>query len=326
MPVVIYGNSPVCESSTQIYNIDTVPGATSYIWSIPSTWTGSSTTDSISVVTDNNSGNISVYAVNACGGGSAQQLMVTVQMPPVQPVLSWADSVACDSSYLNYGVIFDLNVDSFTWTLPLNWTGSSNSSNMLAFAVTNSGQVTVVGNNSCGSGPPLVINVTINSLPIVTVAPFGVICDTLTSFNLTGGYPYGGIYYGTGVFNDSLFDPGISGAGLFTITYVYTDTNSCSNDAFADIQVDLCLNVQPIVVAYENVDVFPNPFSTYITVMANEENQNKVEIFNVLGEKVYSVQITNTNTEIDLSNVPSGVYFMEITGEETSVTKKIIKE
>ena len=326
MPSIIYGNTSICENSTQIYHIDLVSGATSYIWSIPSTWAGSSSTDSISIIPDYNSGNIIVYAINACGGGAAQQLWVTVQLPPTQPTLSWADTIICDSSYVNYGVIFDLNVDSFTWTLPLNWTGTSTNSNMSAFAATNSGQVTVVENNSCGIGPPLIINVTLNPLPIVTLAPFGVICDTLSVFNLTGGSPYGGIYSGTGVYNDSLFDPSISGSGLFTISYVFTDINSCANDAVADIQVDICLNISPSIISTNEFEIFPNPFSSQITVIINKTNKNKIEILNVLGEIVFSSEIKDNNTIIDLSRLVKGVYFVKINNGQNSRKQKLVKE
>ncbi len=324
MPGIIYGNTTICENTTQVYHVDSVPGATSYVWSIPATWTGSSSIDSISLSADYNAGNIVVYAVNTCGGGAAQQLWVNVQTPPAIPTLSWADTVACDSSYMSFGVIYDLNVDSFTWTLPINWTGSSTTSNMYAFAATNSGQVTVVENNSCGISPPLIINVTLNPLPVVILLPFGVICDTLTSFLLTGGAPSGGIYYGTGVYNDSLYNPSVSGAGIFPITYVYTDTNSCTSQAIADIQVDICLSISSSIVPEMVFEVFPNPFSSQITILSGSED--KVDVLNVLGETVYSSEIVNKTTEINLSHLQNGVYFVKIYDGQNNRLKVMVKE
>ena len=53
---------------------------------------------------------------------------------------------------------------------------------------------------------------------------------------MTGGYPIGGSYSGTGV-SDSLFDPSIAGVGTHTITYTYNDGNNCVDSAQVDITV-----------------------------------------------------------------------------------------
>ena len=53
---------------------------------------------------------------------------------------------------------------------------------------------------------------------------------------MTGGYPVGGSYSGTGI-SDSLFDPSIAGVGTHTITYTYNDGNNCVDSAQVDITV-----------------------------------------------------------------------------------------
>ena len=66
-PGPITGNNPVCQGSSQTYSISLVSGATSYIWALPSGWSGSSASISISVTTGINAGSISVAASNSCG-------------------------------------------------------------------------------------------------------------------------------------------------------------------------------------------------------------------------------------------------------------------
>jgi hypothetical protein len=58
------------------------------------------------------------------------------------------------------------------------------------------------------------------------------------------GLPSGGSWSGTGV-NGNMFDPGISGAGSFDLTYSYTDANGCSASATTTIVV----NDNPVVTA-----------------------------------------------------------------------------
>ncbi len=77
IPASITGNVSVCNGSSTLYAVPSVTGATSYTWTLPNGWSGSSTTDSISVVA-NTSGTISVTANNSFGPSTAQTLYVNV--------------------------------------------------------------------------------------------------------------------------------------------------------------------------------------------------------------------------------------------------------
>jgi hypothetical protein len=66
------------------------------------------------------------------------------------------------------------------------------------------------------------------------------VCINDAPIILEGGTPAGGMYSGTGVSftgTDYIFDPAVTGAGTFTLTYTYTDANTCSNSATSDITV-----------------------------------------------------------------------------------------
>ena len=77
-PSAIAGFTNVCPSTSVTYSINPLPDASTYHWSIPSGWSGSSTDTFITVTTAANSGTISVYAENACGSGSSRSLSVTI--------------------------------------------------------------------------------------------------------------------------------------------------------------------------------------------------------------------------------------------------------
>ena len=66
-------------------------------------------------------------------------------------------------------------------------------------------------------------------------SPLDSICSS-SPVIMTGGYPVGGSYSGTGV-TDSLFDPSIAGVGTYTITYTFNDGNNCIDSAQVDITV-----------------------------------------------------------------------------------------
>lgn len=66
-PGPITGNTTVCAGSTNTYSIDPVPGATAYAWTLPAGWSGSSTTNTITVIAGNTGGSVSAITSNICG-------------------------------------------------------------------------------------------------------------------------------------------------------------------------------------------------------------------------------------------------------------------
>ncbi|MGQ1910266.1 immunoglobulin domain-containing protein [Marinifilum sp. RC60d5] len=70
--------------------------------------------------------------------------------------------------------------------------------------------------------------VVLNALPTVKLAKYESkgICEE--SFELSGGYPEGGIYWVDGI-SEEVFDPADKGPGNYTVHYSYTDENGCSN-------------------------------------------------------------------------------------------------
>jgi len=330
MPSVIAGNDTVCGASSQTYSISPIAGATSYTWSIPGTWTGSSAIETITLNTDASSGTIMVHGSNACGNGPDEQLSITVQSAPSQPVLISADSIVCDGSMANISIVNDPQASSYTWTLPASWTGSSTTANMSAIAAGSGGVITVTENNSCGTSTSLVINAVVNPLPAVTVSSFGIVCDNDAPFALTGGAPAGGIYSGTGVTGGTTFDPSVSGAGMFNLTYVFTDANSCSNSASDSIQVDLCTGVA----AAGNIDdvkVYPNPFSDQTVLYIGQSIELKgteIRVFDMLGKEVMVISgIHSYQVTIERKDLRDGMYFYRLINDSKEIsTGKLIIE
>ncbi|HWY98113.1 MAG TPA: glycoside hydrolase family 44 protein, partial [Bacteroidia bacterium] len=81
---------------------------------------------------------------------------------------------------------------------------------------------------------------------------------------------------------------------------------------------------------YNNNDlvIYPNPSSGVYTVeLKVNSEQLKVEVYNMLGEQVYSqYSIPNTQFSLNLSNSPNGIYILRIESANGVVTKKLIKE
>jgi len=67
-------------------------------------------------------------------------------------------------------------------------------------------------------------------------------------------------------------------------------------------------------------NVFPNPSSGKITV----ENSGDITIYNVLGKLILLIRISGDKTEIDMSDYPKGIYFIELRSGEKTVIQKLV--
>jgi hypothetical protein len=161
-PGSITGNANPTDGSSQTYSISEVSGATSYTWTLPSGWTGSSTTSSINTTVGSSGGTISVTANNGCGSGTARTLSVSVQScKPAQPgAISGNTSPEPGSSH-TYSISEVSGATSYTWTLPAGWTGSSTTSSINATVGSSGGTISVTANNGCGSSTAKTLSVSV---------------------------------------------------------------------------------------------------------------------------------------------------------------------
>ncbi len=174
-PGNIAGATTFCGSNTFTYSIAAVSGATSYLWSLPPGWTGTSTTNSITVTTTASGGAISVVAINSCGNSTARTLTVTGNAAPGQIGNLLGNTTVCGGTSQAYSITSVNGATSYTWTLPSGWSGNSSTNSITSIAGTSGGTISVVANNSCGSSSARNITVTVNNAPAQpsTITPSG---------------------------------------------------------------------------------------------------------------------------------------------------------
>jgi len=78
---------------------------------------------------------------------------------------------------------------------------------------------------------------------------------------------------------------------------------------------------------YPSINLYPNPAKDKITISLPLLNGNTLlTIFNVSGEKVMERQLTDTETQLDISALPQGVYFVREQDEKTIQIDKLVKQ
>ncbi|MBQ2077269.1 MAG: T9SS type A sorting domain-containing protein, partial [Bacteroidales bacterium] len=100
-----------------------------------------------------------------------------------------------------------------------------------------------------------------------------------------------------------------------------------SNDVFAffidDIAIGLNASVEDNNI--DNISIYPNPAREIVNITLPEDNA-QIDIVNVLGQTVKSVNTTSANETISLEGMEKGMYFFCIKMQDKTITKKVIVE
>ena len=103
------------------------------------------------------------------------------------------------------------------------------------------------------------------------------------------------------------------------LTYDYVLKLDCNGDVITNIQL-------PTVNQSTMISVYPNPAKDNFTISVNQEMQNGlVEVFNSLGNKIYSKHFSGSTTTIS-NKLNSGFYFVRVSDVEEVVVRKLIVE
>ena len=76
---------------------------------------------------------------------------------------------------------------------------------------------------------------------------------------------------------------------------------------------------------FNNFKSFPNPVKNTLTI-SNASPIEAIEISSILGQKMISKKVNDIQTEIDLSQLSNGIYFVKVTSQGNEKTIKIMKE
>lgn len=178
-----------------------------------------------------------------------------------------------------------------------------------------------------GCDSTVVTTLAVTTAPNVTLdfSSLPLICSFSSPFVLTAGSPAGGTYSGVGVSGGNLFTPSASIIGTWGILYTYSDSVGCSVSAVDSIVVSVCGGIAELM-SDNDFSVYPNPFADQFTISSTFNTPVHLTIINVLGETVHSQIIKTGNTQINMSSMAKGIYFIKINDAFSSTSKKIIKE
>ena len=128
-----------------------------------------------------------------------------------------------------------------------------------------------------------------------------------------------------------------SSAGIYTICLTISDSTGCSstycNSTYLQKSGNSVIYVDVIpqspsgiheIYNDRNFIIYPNPVIDNLTIQTKE--QGVIEILNIEGQLMESIAVTGNKTDINVSTLPDGVYFVKMRTEKGLTVQKFIKD
>ena len=90
-----------------------------------------------------------------------------------------------------------------------------------------------------------------------------------------------------------------------------------------NITVTTCSNLS-VIEGNVTFNVYPNPNNGAFTLDLGENTEAFIEIYNAVGNLVYSKQVNQSNVNVALTNVIEGVYFIKVQSKEGLTVRGIV--
>ncbi len=100
-----------------------------------------------------------------------------------------------------------------------------------------------------------------------------------------------------------------------TINAYSQNDPSANSIEFSTLGLDEFLDLE------SHISIYPNPTSNYIRIATKNTVIKNIELFDNLGKQIIAKTISN---KLDLRNYKSGIYFLKVSTDNGSITKKIV--
>ena len=127
-------------------------------------------------------------------------------------------------------------------------------------------------------------------------------------------------------FKDAPHVPFSPGIGTVESSTAYMDsTESMLRDFLFDDLKTPGVGINNIL-AKTDVKLYPNPAKEMVTIEVNNGTKNVITLMDLSGKTIETIQSNKAFTNINLTHLQSGIYFVNISNENGSVTQRLIIE
>jgi hypothetical protein len=298
---IVASNSVICLGNSATL---TAIGANSY------SWTSGPNTDTYSVSPTVNS-TYTVTGTNTLTGCSNNAVIsLTVNNTPTISVTASNNTICAGQTT----TISANGASTYSWVSSGNITNSE-----VVSPITNTNYSVIGTDNGCSATAS--IQIVANPIPTISVVSSNtLICDgeavTLTAN--TNGTSY--------VWSNAAITSSISVSPSVTTVYsVSVSDGLCSANSSITQSVSACTALNQIDKA-NDIRIYPNPFNHSFEVSIDgdlqQNNTLTIDIYNVLGENVYSQKALGSKAIINTTDLGNGTYFIKVNNKVYKIIKQ----
>jgi hypothetical protein len=111
-----------------------------------------------------------------------------------------------------------------------------------------------------------------------------------------------------------------------TYTIIGTNPQGCATTTLLSIYMTTCTGIYDPSYTIENVRIFPNPSNGQFVVELANGLEKHIEVMDVTGRIVVDKKTTEDRSNVNISNLPTGVYYVRLRSNGDAKVFKVIKE
>ena len=245
------------------------------------------------------------------------------QAPPVASFQA-NDTLLCENDCISLTDKSN-NADSYQWLFPGGLPSSSSSKNPgVCYMTSGIYSITLIASNSTGTDTLKISNyISVNPsppTPNIQDQP-GIGNDTLICITDTSYKHYQWYFNNAPISNANDTTLVVTQSGNYNVEV--TGSNGCKIAAGINIVLGLQNRAKD-----HSVSLYPNPAENKLIIDNGELIIERIDIYNTLGMLVLKSSIANrqSETEVDVSGLPAGIYFVQLVGEKERWTGRFVKK
>ena len=292
-------DTTLCSSATM--NLEVNNNYSSYLWN---------TLDTTPQITISSNGVYSVLVSDSLGCVVSDTIVVSLSFLPLVDIGN--DQKLCPGESLILDAGSDWN--NYFW---------SDSSTLQTFEVDTSGLFYVIVTDSLGCQGSDYVNITMDTLSVAgfTYTINGLTVDFIDTSSFAISYLWD--FMSDGAFTDTTSGDisfTYQSSGVFDVTLLVS--NHCGTDTFTS-RIDLITS--DVATINSNFQIYPNPSQNKIYIELDKlSTYSQLKIADLNGKIVYSQQIKNIKSILDLSSLCEGVYLITIDNRESITHQKLV--
>jgi len=114
--------------------------------------------------------------------------------------------------------------------------------------------------------------------------------------------------------------------GTYKVILTVTTTDGCVNSAEKEVVVKMTTSTSTLETLEEAVLIYPNPTNEILFIETEKVGKMNIQLLDMLGRRIQQYNASHSSFQINVSTLPSGIYYIWLEKDGKYWIEKIIKD